>query len=409
MRCAVFCIFAVIKQQKLYNEFLTFEKNTAMNCIYNIYNKKVVFDNPSVNWNFIKIKWIVEDYSFVKKEEVLGIVEYTSFHKGETRKEQVFNIVSPSDGYFYVIQIGDESYIRNESNMDYWDNKLLACVFDNSQEFFSYYYCCEGSKLETDPYTGLRRIVFNYWDGFCRKGWEHPEKILLGGDSFRVEFYEDKMLFCFDTYTTLKIGDCISLLFDNGNIIDFPITTKPVKQGKRYKTTFVFYQEDVEALEYSTLISYRISFKDESIRPKTEAIKIGGTFLDLNGPEAIRAYIKNHLDAIKLLVPDYQLPRRTVAKTPIEYQFNWCYVYLMRDNTNSYHKIGISNKPEYREKTLQSEKPSIEMLACKKFPTRKIAEAIESALHTAYSQQRVRGEWFNLNDEDVAAIIETLK
>ena len=40
---------------------------------------------------------------------------------------------------------------------------------------------------------------------------------------------------------------------------------------------------------------------------------------------------------------------------------------------------------------------------------RKIAEAIESALHTAYSQQRLRGEWFNLTDADVAAIIETLK
>ena len=47
---------------------------------------------------------------------------------------------------------------------------------------------------------------------------------------------------------------------------------------------------------------------------------------------------------------------------------------------------------------------------CKqKYPTRKIAASIESALHTAYSQQRLRGEWFNLTDADVAAIIETLK
>lgn len=81
----------------------------------------------------------------------------------------------------------------------------------------------------------------------------------------------------------------------------------------------------------------------------------------------------------------------------------------MRDNTNGYYKIGISNKPEYREKTLQSEKPSIELVACKKYPVRIIAESFESALHTTYSQQRLRGEWFNLNDADVAAIIETLK
>jgi hypothetical protein len=49
------------------------------------------------------------------------------------------------------------------------------------------------------------------------------------------------------------------------------------------------------------------------------------------------------------------------------------------------------------------------MIACKKFPTRKIAESIESALHTSCSQQRLRGEWFNLTEADVAAIIETLK
>lgn len=404
-RFFIFCIFAEIKiiGSKTDSWHL---KNTMMHCIYNTYNK-VVYDNPSVNWKWVELIWAVEDYSFVKKEEVIGSVKFTTPYTG-SRNERVFNIVSPCDGYFYFIKESDSYNIQNERIRD-WDNKLLAYVFDNSQEFFSCFYCCEGSTLETDPYTRLRRIVFNYWDGFRRKGLEQPGKIVLGSDNFRVEFYEDKMLFCFDTYTTLKIGDCISLLFDDGNIIDFPITTKPVKQGKRYKTTFFFYQEDVEALKYSTLVSYRISFKDESIRPKTETIKIGGSFLDLNGPEAIRAYVKNHLDAIKLLVPDYQLPCRTVVKTPIEYKFNWCYVYLMRDNTNGYHKIGISNKPEYREKTLQSEKPSIEMLACKKFPTRKIAEAIESALHTAYSQQRVRGEWFNLDDEDVAAIIETLK
>lgn len=383
-------------------------KNKAMNCIYNIYNKEA-FSIPSANWDWIGIKWIVEDYSFVKKGEVLGTVKYTSIlYLTGSRKEQVFNIVSPCDGYFYIIQESGSFGIKNE-NIRGWDNKLLASVLDNSQELFSYYYCCEGSMLETDPYTGFRNIVFNYWDGFPRKTslWEDPDKITFDNyDCFSVVFYEEKMMFSFVIRNKLKLGDCISLLFEDGKIIDFPITTKPKKiSAKECETTFVSYLEDVETLLYSTLVSFRVSFKDESTYPVTVNIEPSL----LNGPEAFRAYVKNHLDAIKLLVPDYQLPRRTVAKTPIEYKFNWCYVYLMRDNTNGYHKIGISNKPEYREKTLQSEKPSIEMLACKKFPTRKIAEAIESALHTAYSQQRVRGEWFNLDDVDVAAIIETLK
>ena len=379
-----------------------------MKCIYN----KVTFDDPSTDWDLIEIEWVVKDYSFVKKEDVLGSVKYRApsnpLYPIESRKEQVFKVVSPCDGFFYIIQRSGEFYIRSKNNMDYWDNKLIASIFDNTLEFYSYFYCCEGSSLETDPFTGLRRIDFNYWDGFPRKSlWEHPDKITFDNyDCFSVVFYEEKMMFSFVIRNKLKLGDCISLLFNDGIIIDFPITTKPKKiSAKECETSFVSYLEDVETLLYSTLVSFRVNFKDESTYPVTVNIEPSL----LNGPEAIRAYVKNHLDAIKLLVPDYQLPRRTIVKTPIEYKFNWCYVYLMRDNTNGYHKIGISNKPEYREKTLQSEKPSIEMLACKKFPTRKIAEAIESALHTAYSLQRVRGEWFNLDDVDVAAIIETLK
>lgn len=78
-----------------------------------------------------------------------------------------------------------------------------------------------------------------------------------------------------------------------------------------------------------------------------------------------------------------------------------CYVYLMVDKTNGYHKIGISNKPEYRERTLQSEKPTIELLCAKQYPTRTLAEAIESALHKVYSEKRIRGEWFALDSQDI--------
>lgn len=274
------------------------------------------------------------------------------------------------------------------------------------QKSDSIYYSCEGSTLELDPYTGLRRIEWNN-----PLGQEISLCHLLGSSlNFSIDFYDNKGVFCFDKKDKLQIGDYISLLFDDGKIIDFSITNKPVKDRHHYKAVFSFYQEDIETLLNSNLVSYRISYKEESKRPETVVISVGFIgYSPENGAEAIRIYVKNHIDRIKQLVPDYQLPRRMVAKTPIEYKFNWCYVYLMRDNSNGYHKIGISNTPEYREKTLQSEKPSIEMLVCKKFPTRKIAEAIESALHTAYSQQRVRGEWFNLNDEDVAAIIETLK
>jgi hypothetical protein len=80
----------------------------------------------------------------------------------------------------------------------------------------------------------------------------------------------------------------------------------------------------------------------------------------------------------------------------------------MIDTTNNAYKIGISNKPKYREKTLQSEKPTIELICHKDFPVRKIAEGIEKGLHKAYADKKIRGEWFRLSEEDVKHIIQTL-
>ena len=81
----------------------------------------------------------------------------------------------------------------------------------------------------------------------------------------------------------------------------------------------------------------------------------------------------------------------------------------MIDTANGYHKIGISNHPEYREGTLQSEKPTIELVCAKRYPSRVIASAIESALHTAFGEKRLRGEWFNLNEKEVNDIKLTLQ
>lgn len=85
-----------------------------------------------------------------------------------------------------------------------------------------------------------------------------------------------------------------------------------------------------------------------------------------------------------------------------------CYVYLMHDIANGYYKIGISKDPQYRERTLQSEKPTIEKICAKEFPTRQIAEAFEAALHKTYAPKRIRGEWFNLTGRDVVDLRKAL-
>ena len=85
-----------------------------------------------------------------------------------------------------------------------------------------------------------------------------------------------------------------------------------------------------------------------------------------------------------------------------------CSVYLMHDTTNNFYKIGISNKPKWREKTLQSEKPTIELLESKRFVSRELALSFEKALHQTFDSKRIRGEWFNLTEEDVKDLISTL-
>ena len=71
-------------------------------------------------------------------------------------------------------------------------------------------------------------------------------------------------------------------------------------------------------------------------------------------------------------------------------------IYLMKDGSNGYYKIGISDNPQHREKTLQSEKPDIDMVGHWKQTTDQ-----EKAWHCYFSDQRLRGEWFKLTDVQV--------
>jgi len=85
-----------------------------------------------------------------------------------------------------------------------------------------------------------------------------------------------------------------------------------------------------------------------------------------------------------------------------------CYTYLMIDNKTGHHKIGISSSPNYREKTLQSEQPTIEKIISRKFQNRKLARDLELELHNKYDYKRTRGEWFDLNPMEIKEIVQIL-
>lgn len=79
-------------------------------------------------------------------------------------------------------------------------------------------------------------------------------------------------------------------------------------------------------------------------------------------------------------------------------------VYLMIDHNTGYYKIGRSKNPQKRENTLQSEKPTIELL----FSSDELPIDIEKLIHNEFSNKRVRGEWFDLTEEDVDYIKKRL-
>jgi hypothetical protein len=74
-------------------------------------------------------------------------------------------------------------------------------------------------------------------------------------------------------------------------------------------------------------------------------------------------------------------------------------IYVMIDKNTGYYKIGRSVNPKIRERTLQSEKPTIEMI----FSYLGLSSD-EKELHEMFFEKRIRGEWFDLNGTDIQKI-----
>ena len=72
--------------------------------------------------------------------------------------------------------------------------------------------------------------------------------------------------------------------------------------------------------------------------------------------------------------------------------------YLMKDSNTGLIKIGKAVNPKFRERTLQSEKPTISLFAI-------CDNLVERELHKKYNDKRVRGEWFKLSEDEVSKIV----
>jgi hypothetical protein len=76
-------------------------------------------------------------------------------------------------------------------------------------------------------------------------------------------------------------------------------------------------------------------------------------------------------------------------------------VYLMKNMDNGYYKLGFSDRPEYRERTLQAQEPDVRLLA-----TVSGTKELEQKLELGFAKHRVRGEWFSFSGLALSSIAE---
>jgi hypothetical protein len=213
----------------------------------------------------------------------------------------------------------------------------------------------------------------------------------------------------------LSKGDTISFLFSDNKIIDFTIDTVSYKIShpnidKQFENKLQITLEELHHFEINKFIKWKITIKKQNREIIGGENGINQYKSHDNLVTAIQKFTNEYKALVSAEITDYKplLQREAItmlSEIPLAKE---CYVYLMIDTINHYHKIGISNKPTWREKTLQSEKPTIELLASKRFINRKIASSFEKALHETYSHKRIRGEWFNLDLNEVNEIVKTL-
>lgn len=329
--------------------------------------------------------------------------------------------------YDFTVLTGIVSNLVPVSLMELEKRNFVVCKSSNNVMEMANAFIERNCKYEIvdDLFSGEKHIVWTHkyyqWfsDSFLYEGnafqlrflpvnksyFHYPPYIRLDNSKEQFVFqYEKKE---FSNHKFVK-GDVFHFVFEHNKHLEYQIkqTAANTNDPDYKQVTFAMLPQDIQLFASENLIAIRCEFQngDASLDLIKENDLASYTFR-LYFQEYIKALEKCGINIDSINVSD-SIDTEEKAKDFLSN--STCYVYLMKDEINGYHKIGISNKPEYRERTLQSEKPTVVLVCAKEYPSRTIAEAIESALHKAFGEKRIRGEWFNLCVKDVSEIITTL-
>lgn len=118
-----------------------------------------------------------------------------------------------------------------------------------------------------------------------------------------------------------------------------------------------------------------------------------------------KSFFKNPKEMFEYL-EQLKQPDAAISDGLIDEYENPSYVYLAKDSAlPKLTKIGKADDTTYREGTLQGEKPSIFFFKVVKCENSELAYVTEKMLHKRYKDYRIRGEWFELPDDELNALL----
>jgi len=254
-------------------------------------------------------------------------------------------------------KIGITNFIPLDFDFDLLDLKYNYYPTNYFQDIFNY----ECSKNK-DANCIINLFLFGLLDKRiidigCGKSMKHYYISKFEYDSSYFTYNDEIDIFLFDygynnkCWYTIKIEEL------------FKIPYKKFKQNERGR----------DVSHYRNIINYfnnyGINLKDGY---KKNIDKYNKKKIEYKQQQELEKQIKTDVYSYKPYIKDLQ-------KT-----------YIIKDKNTGYYKIGKSVNPIIREKTLQAQKPTYELIKVFK-------NDIENQLHCKYKKHRVRGEWFNLN------------
>lgn len=382
---------------------------------YEIPSEMRSLDNSIGKKHISLSKWFVKDNTHVEIGDEIAELKGGNAHN----TYYTFKLKAKKSGVVTILK-NDISFLNNGLEQ----NETIYIISDNHDIVFENTYY-NRHRIEIDDFEQSKTIKWKTVGGYIYP-YNSDAPSPIGGIISNSELGKD-LIFSFENINNrdylaiyffskdykLNIGDKVNFMFESQSILSFEIIEKPIKSSLSWKNLFetrmLITQDELLMFTKKTLTKWKIDFVSNNDFIIGEANNYYW-YQGENYNKVLKNLVTEYIELVNQNIENYTplINRENLgdAKAFID---DKCSVYLMMDTTNNFHKIGISNKPQYREKTLQADKPTIELLCSKEFPNRKIAESIEKSLHMTFDNKRIRGEWFQLDAQEVDDIIKTLK